>query len=222
MKRLATGLALAAFAAVPSVASADPASQADKGEAAKECRQFLDAAGNRANLGRIFGTDRANAVRECRSEQTRDAHNERHRSARQAVENCKANPVEGQTLGECVSAERRRLHAEADRRDRERIAAVRECQENSETGRAFGRCVAKAQSNENAADGQAKADEGAADGGAAAEQGAANAEQGTTTAGQGAANGEQGTTAAEQGQAYRPDGVPPTPPDGVPPTPPRP
>lgn len=179
------GLALAAFAAMPSVASANPASEADKGEAAKECRQFLDAAGNRENLGRVFGTTRAAAVRECRSQQTRDAHNERHRSARQAVEACKANPVEGQSLGECVSAKRRSLNAKADRQDRERVAAVRECQDKTSTGRAFGRCVAAAQSNEKAADGQANAE-------------------------QGAANAEQGTTAAETGQARQPDGVPPT------------
>lgn len=198
MKRFAMGLALAAFAAVPSVASADPASQADKGEAAKECRQFADAAGNRSNLGRIFGTNRANAVKACRTAQTRDAHNERHRSARQAVENCKANPVPDQSLGECVSDERRRLNAKADRNDRERVAAVRACKqaEATSTGRAFGRCVAEAQRNDNARDGQANAEQGAANGGTAGEQGPTNA--------------EQGTTAAEAGQARQPDGVPPT------------
>lgn len=175
MKGITIGLALVAVAVMPGAASANPASKADRGEAAKECHSFKNAAGNRANLGRLFGTGRAAAMRKCRAVQTRDAHNERHRSARQAVDSCKANPVEGQSLGECVSAERRKLNADADRQDRERVAAVRTCQEAASTGRAFGRCVAKAQSNEKAADGQARADQGAANG----DQGAANGEQGT-------------------------------------------
>jgi hypothetical protein len=137
----------------------------------------------------MFGTNRADAVRKCRAVQSRDAANERKRSARQAVETCKESRPEGQTLGECVSAERRRLNAEADRQDRERVDAVRACKGNEETstGRAFGSCVANAQSGGNAAPGSTNAENGAANGGAG-------------NAGDGSANAD----------GRRPDEVPPT------------
>lgn len=169
---------------------------------------MLKAAGSRENLGRLFGTNRAKAVRKCRAVQARDARNERKRSAREAVEQCKAERAQsdeefggshdGQTfnefygqrgdgIGRCVSKQRRANNAEADREDRERVAAVRACQDK--TGREFGRCVANAQSNENAAGGQQHADQGADNGSTAGEQGSGN---------------------ASQGDSRRPDEVPPT------------
>lgn len=211
MKRVLVGVT-AALLILPSAASAGP-SKADRGEAAKECRALLKAAGSRENLGRIFGTNRAKAVRKCRAVQTRDAHNERKRSARQAVEQCKAERAQtdeefggdhggktfnefygqkGDGIGRCVSKQRRANNAQADREDRQRIAAVRDCQDTTSTGREFGRCVANAQSNENAAGGQQHAD-----------QGAGNANQG---AGQSGGNAGQGSG---QGDSRRPDEVPP-------------
>ena len=186
LKRIAIGAA-AALLLVPSAASAGP-SKADRGEAAKECRQFLNAAGNRENLGRIFGTNRSNAVRKCRAVQARDAAKERKGSAREAVETCKASRPEGQTLGECVSAERRRLNAEEDREDRERIAAVRACKENeaTSTGRAFGECVSNAQSDGRSGEGS--------------DNSGSNSDAGEQHATDGQANAD----------GRRPDGVPPT------------
>ena len=216
MKRILIAAA-ATCLLVPSTAAAGPG-KADRAEAAKECRAALKAAGDRENLGRMFGTNRANAVRKCRAVQARDAQNERKSSAREAVKQCKAERAqtdeefaadhEGQTfnqfygqkgngIGRCVSKQRRANNAEADREDRERLAAVRACRENEETstGRAFGRCVAAAQSNENAAGGQQNAGEGSGN----ADDGAGNGNQGS---GHGAGNGGQG-------DSRRPDEVPP-------------
>ena len=194
----------------PAGAAAKP-SQADRGEAAKECRAMLKAAGSKGNLGRVFGTNRANAVRKCRSVQARDARNERKRSAREAVEQCKAERAQsdeqfsgehdgktfndfygqkGNGIGRCVSKQRRANNREADREDRERAAAVRTCKETTDSGRDFGRCVAGAQSNENAAGGQQ------------------NAGEGQQNAGQGAGNANQ--NGGGQADERRPDGVPPT------------
>ena len=177
---------------------------------------MLKAAGSSENLGRVFGTSRAAAVRKCRTVQVRDAQQERKRSAREAVEACRAERAQsdeefsgahggktfnefygqkGRGIGKCVSEQRRTNNAEADREDRERLTAMRACRESTDSGREFGRCVAAAQSNENAAGGQQ------------------NAAEGQQNAGQGAANGgqaaEQGAGNAGQGDTRRPDEVPP-------------
>ena len=182
------GLALSAWA--------NPPSAADKGEAARECRQFEDAAGNRENLGALFGVSRSEAVRACRQTQTQDAHRERHRAARQARRQCRADHEPGRARGQCVAATKRSLNQQADQADAERVEAVRACAETNE-GRDFGRCVARPQSNENAAAGQEHAD-----------QGGANASPPGPEGSPGADNAAQGQTAAEAGRAHRPDDVP--------------
>lgn len=188
MKRVVMGLTAAAVLAVPGVASADPVSKRDRAEAKKECRAFADAAGTKANLGRVFGAKRADAAKDCRATQARKAHREDHRSARDAAKRCRADHSPYENRGQCVAAERRKNNREEDSQDRDRVEQVRSCRGDEDTpvtGRAFGRCVANAMSNDNAQAGQEHAD-------------------------QGAANGEQGSTAAEDGQARRPAGTPPT------------
>ena len=151
MHRYLIAVGLAATLVVPTGAAAKP-NQADKQNAAKECRaERGTTSSTREAFAEKYGTNenKSNAFGKCVSGKTREEHRERHAAKRSASKDCRAergttpesrkafadkygtNKNKRNAFGKCVSGKARAAKREMDREDREdRVAqrnAAKEC-----------------------------------------------------------------------------------------------